>query len=82
MHRIGQSGVASPEREQMTTKQRDSAKLNESAKSQGIVIRVIISRTDFHIHVYIRIIVKSAVLSVKLHIIKSLELGSNRADKT
>ena len=33
VHRIGQSGVASSEREQMTTKQRGSARLNESAKS-------------------------------------------------
>ena len=33
-HRIGQRGVAASEREQMTTKQRGSARLNESAKSE------------------------------------------------
>ena len=33
VHRIGQSGVASSEREQITSKQRENARLNESTKS-------------------------------------------------
>ena len=38
VHRIEQSGVASSERDQMTTKQRESARLNESAKSAKPVV--------------------------------------------